>query len=63
MRHTLGGLKEEGRGRGSDNKKIVFGILERGGKVKTIIVNDVSAKKLMKKMIANTDKGSSLLHR
>jgi len=25
--------------------------------VKTIIVNDVSAKTLMKKMIANTDKG------
>ena len=66
----FGGRKKGGRGKGSDNKKIVFGILERGGKVKTtldvvktIIVNDVSAKTLMKKIITNTNKGLSLLHR
>jgi transposase len=53
----FGGRKKGGRGRGSSNKKIVFGILERGGKVKTIIINDVSAKTLMKKIITNTNKG------
>lgn len=59
----FGGRKKGKRGKGSSNKKIVFGILERGGKVKTIIVNDVSAKTLMKKIITNTDKRLSLLHR
>lgn len=53
----FGGKKKGKRGRGSVNKKIVFGILERGGKVKTIIVDNVKAETLMKKIVKNTEKG------
>jgi len=39
------------RGRGSRNKAIVYGILERGGKVTVSIVSDVSAESLMTETI------------
>jgi hypothetical protein len=60
MRHTLEDEKG-GRGRGSDNKKRLY--LEYLSEWKSKNVNYVSAKTLMKKIITNTDKGSSLLHR
>lgn len=53
----FGGKKKGKRGRGSTNKQIVFGILERGGKVRTILVHDVSAETLMKEIRENTEKG------
>jgi transposase len=58
------GGKEKGmRGRGSKNKQIVFGILERKGVVRKIIVEDVSAETLMKEIIKNTKKRMCVLHR
>ena len=53
------GEKRKGnRGRGAENKAIVFGILERKGKVHTVIVEDVSAKTLMTEIQNKTKKGS-----
>ena len=43
----FGGRRKGNRGRGAGGKTIVFGILERGGKVSVSIVQDVSARSLM----------------
>ncbi len=53
----FGGRKKGPRGRSSLNKQIVFGILERKGKVHTVLVNDVSAQTLMKEIEEHTEKG------
>jgi transposase-like protein len=53
----FGGKKKGPRGRSSQNKQIVFGILERKGQVKTILVDDVSAETLMKEIVDHTEKG------
>ena len=54
----FGGKRKGNRGRGARNKTIVFGILERNGKVYTVIVKDVSAETLMKEIENKTKKGS-----
>ena len=54
----LGGKKKGKRGRGSDNKAIAFGILERKGRVHTVIVPNVSKETLMSKIENKTLKGS-----
>src|SRR3989339_1720434 len=54
----FGGKRKGNRGRGAKNKTIVFGILERKGKVYTVIVQDVSAKTLMNEIKSKTKKGS-----
>jgi len=54
----FGGKRKGNRGRGAANKTIVFGILERKGKVHTVIVQDVSAKTLMNEIQNKTLKGS-----
>lgn len=54
----FGGKRKGNRGRGAKNKAIVFGILERKGKVHTVIVQDVSAKTLMSEIENKTKKGS-----
>ena len=54
----FGGKRKGNRGRGTENKAIVFGILERKGKVHTVIVQDVSAKTLMNEIQNKTLKGS-----
>lgn len=54
----FGGKRKGQRGRGAENKAIVFGILERKGKVHTVIVQDVSAKTLMNEIQNKTNKGS-----
>ena len=54
----FGGKRKGKRGRGANNKAIVFGILERKGKVRTIIVENVAAKTLMDQIKNNTKKGS-----
>ena len=54
----FGGKRKGNRGRGAKNKAIVFGILERKGKVHTVIVQDVSAKTLMNEIENKTKKGS-----
>jgi len=53
----FGGKRKGNRGRGAFNKQVVFGILERGGEVRTVLVKDVSAKTLLKEIRKNTQKG------
>jgi len=54
----FGGKRKGNRGRGANNKTIVFGILERKGKVHTVIVENVSKDTLMKSIKNKTKKGS-----
>ena len=54
----FGGRRKGNRGRGANNKTIVFGILERKGKIYTKIVENVSAKTLMSEIENKTKKGS-----
>ena len=54
----FGGKRKGTRGRGAKNKAIVFGILERKGKIYTNIVENVSAETLMNEIQNKTLKGS-----
>ena len=54
----FGGRRKGNRGRGAFNKAIAFGILERNGKVHTIIVENVKANTLMEAIKNKTKKGS-----
>ena len=54
----FGGKRKGNRGRGAKNKAIVFGILERKGKIFTKIVENVSAETLMNEIKNKTNKGS-----
>ena len=54
----FGGKRKGQRGRGAKNKTIVFGILERKGKIYTKIVENVSAETLMNEIKNKTLKGS-----
>lgn len=54
----FGGKRKGKRGRGSKNKIIVFGILERKGKVSVSIVRDVKAETLMKETVKKVRRGS-----
>ena len=54
----FGGSRKGNRGRGAFNKAIAFGILERNGKVHTIIVENVRANTLMEAIKNKTKKGS-----
>jgi transposase len=54
----FGGKRKGKRGRGANNKAIVFGILERKGKVHVVVVENVQAKTLMEKIKQKTRKGS-----
>lgn len=54
----FGGKRKGKRGRGANNKAIVFGILERKGKVYTVIVPNVSKETLMNEIKNKTLKGS-----
>lgn len=49
----IGGRKQGKRGRGSENKTVVLGIVERKGRAKGIIVPDVKAKTLIPAIEAN----------
>lgn len=54
----FGGRRKGKRGRGAYNKAIVFGILERNGKVYTKVVPNVNAKTLMGEIRGKSVKGS-----
>ncbi|MEA2004030.1 MAG: IS1595 family transposase, partial [archaeon] len=54
----FGGKRKGRRGRGAYNKAIVFGVLERNGKVYTKVVPDVSKETLMDEIKKKTKKGS-----
>jgi transposase len=52
------GKRKGKRGRGAVSKTIVFGILERGGKVAVSIVRDVSPESLMTETVKSVRRGS-----
>lgn len=54
----FGGVRKGKRGRGAAGKSIVFGLLERDGRVYTKVVENVSAETLMQHITAHTRKGS-----
>ena len=54
----FGGVRKGKRGRGASGKSIVFGLLERDGRVYTKVVESVSAETLMAHIQAHTRKGS-----
>lgn len=54
----FGGRRKGKRGRGAKGKNIVFGLLERDGKVYTRVVEHVSADELMAIIRKKTRKGS-----
>jgi transposase len=54
----FGGKRKGKRGRGAGGKTIVFGILERGGKVSVKIVKDVSAETLIHGTVTKVRRGS-----
>jgi len=54
----FGGKRKGKRGRGAGGKTIVFGILERGGKVSVKIVKDVSAETLIQEKVTKVRRGS-----
>ena len=54
----FGGRRKGIRGRGARGKSIVFGLLERDGRVYTKVVESVTAEELMRHIQARTRKGS-----
>jgi transposase len=54
----FGGKRKGKRGRGAAGKTIVFGILERGGKVSVEIVKNVTADTLMNETVKKVRRGS-----
>jgi len=53
----FGGRRKGKRGRGARNKTIVFGFLERGGKVSVSIVTDVNAESRMNETVKKVRRG------
>ena len=53
----VGGVRKGPRGRGAKGKSVVFGLLERDGRVYTKVVESVSAETLMTHIQAHTRKG------
>jgi transposase len=54
----FGGKRKGKRGRGAAGKTIVFGILERGGRVSVNIVKDVSSETLIHETVTKVRRGS-----
>jgi transposase len=54
----FGGRRKGKRGRGAAGKSVVFGLLERDGKVYTKVVQSVTAEELMRHIKGHTRKGS-----
>lgn len=58
----FGGRRKGKRGRGAKGKSIVFGLLERDGRVYTRVVEHVSKEELMGIIRKKNEKGLGLLH-
>jgi transposase len=54
----FGGVRKGKRGRGAGGKSVVFGLLERDGRVYTKVVEDTTAQTLMTHIEQHTRKGS-----
>ncbi len=58
MKPTSAGSGKGNRGRAAAGKSVVFGLLERDGRVYTKVVESISAEELMQHIKAKTPKGS-----
>ena len=56
----IGGKKQGKRGRGSENKTVVLGFVERKGRARAIVVPDVKAKTLVPAVESNVDKNATV---
>lgn len=56
----IGGKKQGKRGRGSENKTVVLGIVERKGRARAIVIPDVKAKTLLPAVEANVIKDATV---
>jgi len=56
----VGGKREGKRGRGADGKTVVFGMLQRDGKIMTKIVADARTATLQPHILANVQAGSQI---
>lgn len=56
----IGGKKQGKRGRGSENKSVVLGIVERKGRARAMVVPDVKAKTLIPQIEANVIKDATI---
>ena len=59
----FGGKRKGKRGRGAGGKTIVFGILERGGRVSVNIVKDVSSETLIHETVTKSETRKHCLYR
>ncbi len=56
----IGGRKQGKRGRGSENKTVVLGIVERKGRARAIVIPDVKAQTLLPAVEANVAKDATV---
>jgi transposase len=56
----IGGKKQGKRGRGSENKTVVMGIVERNGRARAIVVPDVKSQTLLSQIEANVIKDATV---
>jgi transposase-like protein len=56
----IGGKKQGKRGRGSENKSVVLGLVERKGRARAIVIHDIKAKTLLPAVEANVTKNSTV---
>lgn len=56
----IGGKRKGKRGRGAEGKTVVFGMVERKGRIKTQVVDDVKRKTLQPIIESNVEKGSTV---
>jgi transposase len=56
----IGGKKQGKRGRGSENKTAVLGLVERKGRARAIVIPDVKAKTLLPAVEANVTKDATV---
>jgi transposase len=56
----IGGKKQGKRGRGSENKTVVLGMVERQGRARAIVIPNVKAKTLVPAIEANVDKTATV---
>jgi len=58
----IGGKHQGKRGRGSENKTVVMGIVERKGRARAIVIPDVKATTLLPKIEANVIKDATIVY-
>lgn len=57
----IGGRRRGKRGRGADGKTVVFGTVQRKGKIKAVVVGNVKAKTLLPIIQGNVQRGARLI--